>query len=85
MKTHSNEFLSALQKLPSERYHQIYPISNLLLLGPGCQDEQLGSWMLHFQLIHHSPGVSGHKQLLEMIYHHLIHSVRSQRSAGHLR
>ncbi len=62
--------------MDSDTYH-VCAVADFLLLRLRRHDEQLGSGVLHLQLLGDGGRVIGHKQLLEVIDHHLVHACRA--------
>jgi hypothetical protein len=74
MQAHPDELLSLVKQFTGKRYGEIGSIPNLLLLSPASQYQDLSSRVLNLELIHNGGSIVCHKQLVQVIDNHLIHS-----------
>ena len=80
-----DQFLGLAQELPREDHHQVGAVARLGLLQLRCHHHQAGRRVVHVQLFHDGRRVSGHEQLLEVVYHHLVQAVGAQRGTSYRR
>lgn len=57
-----------------QRAYKVRAVADFHLLSLRCQHQQLRRRMLHLQLIDDGRRVISHKQLVQMVDHHLVHA-----------
>jgi len=81
---HANaeEALCLGQELPRHGDDKVGAIPHLLHLHLGSPGEHLGGGVHNLQLLHDRGGVTGHKQLLQVVHHQLVHAIGAQGRPG---
>ena len=85
LKAHLKEILSLVEQVTGKGDDQVSGITTLSLLHLRGHNEHLSSRVLHLQLLQDRGGIRGDKLLLQVVNDHLLHAIRAQGSAGHLR
>lgn len=58
--------------------YQVGAVADFYFLCFGGHDQQFCSWVVHLQFVYNSRRITGYKQLLQMVDHHLVHACNTQ-------
>jgi len=75
MQSHFNKPLSLTEKFSSKCNNKICSISTFAFLHFSCHDYHFCGRMLDFQLLHDCRSIRCHKDLIQMVDYHLLHSL----------
>ena len=76
------QILGELKELAGEDDDEVRAVSDLRLEHLRRHHQQLRRWVLHLELGHDRGRVIRDEELLQMVDHHLVHTVRAQRRAN---
>lgn len=78
VETIPDEPLGLAKQLSRQCHHEVGPVTDLLLLGRGGHDNELGGRVGDLELVHNGSRVAGDEQLLQVVDHHLVHACDSK-------